>query len=176
MRPGAEAAREAGELAGAVIVVSDDVAHGRDDDRAGPVAVSELAAHGVRASLQVVGDDVTAIAEAVRGAGAAGARVVMTCGGTGVGPTDVTVDAVRPLLAREMPGIVEEIRRRGSARTPVALVSGEVAGVMTTGVARPVVVLTAPGSRGGVRDAVGVIGPLLRYVVGQLDGAGHSPG
>lgn len=158
-------------LPATVITVSDEIAGGRDENRAGPVAVELLSTHGASAELLVVRDDVEAIAKAVRAAAARGSRVVMTCGGTGIGPRDVTVDAVAPLLAYQVPGIAEEIRRRGAAHVASALVSREVAGVIAYD--PPVFVLTAPGSRGGVRDAVAVVGPLLAHIVAQLDGAGH---
>jgi len=154
-----------------VITVSDEIATGVDENRAGPVAVELLAAHGARADLVVVGDDPEAIAAAVRRAVGGGSRVVVTSGGTGIGPRDVTVEAVEPLLAYRLPGIGEEIRRRGVAHVASALVSREVAGVVAG--EPPAFVLTAPGSRGGVRDAIGVAGPLLAHIVAQLDGAGH---
>ena len=74
----------------------------------------------------------------------------------------------------ELPGIAEEIRRRGSEHTRLALVSREVAGLITAGVRRPVLVLAVPGSRGGVRDALGVVGDLIGYILDQADGAGHA--
>ncbi|MFV0451235.1 MAG: molybdenum cofactor biosynthesis protein B [Propioniciclava sp.] len=160
-------------LTAAVIVVSSEVAAGLREDRTGPVAVDVLAAHEVRAALQVTGDDPTAIAEAVRGAVVAGHRVVVTVGGTGIGPTDVTPAAVAGLLTYEIPGIAEEIRRRGVSTTAISLVSRGVAGVMVQPGRRSTFVVTVPGSRGGVRDAVGVVGPLLRYIIKQLDGDRH---
>lgn len=163
----------AAELRASVITVSDEIARGDDENRAGPIAVELLAGHGVSADLVVVRDDVDAIAAAVRAAIRHGARLVVTSGGTGIGPTDVTVDAVAPLLSYQMPGIVEEIRRRGAAHAPIALVSREIAGVVLG--APPAFVLTAPGSRGGVRDALEVLGPLAGHIVAQLDGAGHDP-
>lgn len=159
------------ELRATLITVSDEIASGRDENRPGPVAVALLAEHGVSAELVAVGDDRAAIDAAVRAAIAGGSRIVITSGGTGIGPDDVTADAVVPLLSYEVPGICEEIRRRGAAHVPAALVSREVAGVV---LGEPsTFVLTAPGSRGGVRDALGVVGPLLAYIVEQLDGAGH---
>ena len=158
-------------LAATVITVSDEVASGLDANRAGPVAVAELAGHGVTATLLVVGDDVGAIRDAVRAAISAGSRIVLTCGGTGIGPDDVTPEAVTPLLSYLLPGISEEIRRRGAGHVASALVSREVAGVL---LGEPsTFVLAGPGSRGGVRDAVAVIGPLLEHIIAQLDGAGH---
>lgn len=163
---------DAQALQATVITVSDEVAEGRDANRAGPVAVELLAGHGVAAVLVVVPDQVDAITAAVRTAIAGGSRVVITSGGTGIGPSDVTADAVAPLLSYQIPGLVEEIRRRGAEHVASALVSREVAGVVLGD--PPTFVLTAPGSRGGVRDAIDVVGPLLTYIVGQLDGAGHS--
>lgn len=157
------------DLKAAVIVVSDEIVAGERENRSGPVAIEALAAHDVAAEGQVVGDDVTAISEAVQGAITAGHRIVITCGGTGVGPSDVTADAVAPLLNYELPGIVEEIRRRGLATTSIALVSREIAGVIRDGVHPPTFVLAAPGSRGGVRDAVAVVGPVLHYLIRRLD-------
>jgi molybdenum cofactor synthesis domain-containing protein len=158
-------------LRAVVITVSSEIASGADENRAGPVAVAELAALGVEADLRVVADDVAEIAAAVSTAIERGARVVITSGGTGIGPTDLTVDAVAPLLSYQVPGIAEELRRRGVAHVASALVSREVAGVVL-GVT-PAFVLTAPGSRGGVRDAIAIVGPLLAHIVAQLDGAGH---
>ena len=160
------------ELRAAVITVSDEIASGADVNRAGPLAVALLAAHGATARLLVVRDRAPEIADAVLTAVAEGARAVLTSGGTGIGPTDVTVDAVAPLLSYQVPGIAEEIRRRGAVHAPAALVSREVAGVI---VGNPsAFVLTAPGSRGGVRDAIETVGPLLGHIVAQLDGAGHA--
>lgn len=158
----------------AVITVSDEVAGGADADRGGPVATTLLSELGCEVTAAVVGDDPSAIAAAVREAIAGGARVVLACGGTGIGPRDHTPQVVRELLAFEIPGIAEEIRRRGLAHTPQALVSREVAGVVTGAGHRPALVLAIPGSRGGVRDALGVVGDQLGYIVDQLDGAGHA--
>jgi len=154
-----------------VITVSDEIHAGMDGNRAGLLAVELLGRHAIHTELVVVPDDIDQIRSAVEAACAAGSRLVMTSGGTGIGPSDVTVDAVAPLLTYQVPGIGEEIRRRGVAAVASALVSREIAGVI---LGRPsVFVLTAPGSRGGVRDAIEVIGPLLGHIVAQLDGAGH---
>lgn len=158
----------------AVIVVSDEVAEGRDSDRGGPVAVEELARYGVPATHSVVPDDPGQLREAILGALDAGARVVVACGGTGIGPRDHTSDVVRGLIGFEIPGIAEEIRRRGSSHTRLALVSREVAGAVLRPGRPPALVLAVPGSRGGVRDAIGVVGELIGYILDQLDGAGHD--
>ncbi|MCC6498549.1 MAG: MogA/MoaB family molybdenum cofactor biosynthesis protein [Propionibacteriaceae bacterium] len=154
-----------------VITVSDEIHSGMDGNRAGLLAVELLGRHDIHTDLVVVPDDVGAIRMAVEAARAAGSRLVMTSGGTGIGPADVTIEAVAPLLAYQLPGIAEEIRRRGAATVASALVSREIAGVILG--APSVFVLAAPGSRGGVRDAIDVVGPLLAHIVAQLDGAGH---
>ncbi|MGC4152327.1 MAG: MogA/MoaB family molybdenum cofactor biosynthesis protein [Propionicimonas sp.] len=156
------------------ITVSDEVASGADADRGGPVAAGLLGELGCEVTSAAVGDDPSAIVAAIRDAIAGGSRVVLACGGTGIGPRDLTSQAVRELLAFEIPGIAEEIRRRGLAHTPQALVSREVAGVVTGPGHRPALVLAIPGSRGGIRDALAVIGDQLGYIIDQLDGAGHT--
>ena len=160
------------QIMATVVTVSDEIHAGNDANRSGPLALELLAPHGIQAELVVVPDDQERIASAVVAAISSGARIVLTCGGTGIGPGDVTVDAVTPLLAYQVPGICEEVRRRGSIHVASALVSREVAGVGLEAPA-PVFVMTAPGSRGGVRDAIDVVGPLLAYIVAQLDGGGH---
>lgn len=161
-------------LSATVITVSDEVAGGVDADRGGPVAVGLLTELGCQVGSAVVPDDPSAIVAAVRDAIAGGARVVLACGGSGIGPRDLTPQTVRGMLAFEIPGIAEEIRRRGLAHTPQALVSREVAGVVTGADHPPALVLAIPGSRGGIRDALAVVGDQLAYIVDQLDGAGHA--
>lgn len=170
----AEAAARRAGLRAAVIVVSDEVFSGADDDRGGPVAADLLQRHRLTTERRVVPDDPAQVRDAIAAAIDGGARVVLACGGTGIGPRDLTPQAVRGMLAFEIPGIAEEIRRRGLAHTPQALVSREVAGVVTGAGHRPALVLAIPSSRGGVRDALGVVGDQLAYIIDQLDGAGHA--
>ena len=145
------------------------------EDRSGPIAVDGLrdAGFSVAASV-VVPDDPEKIRLAIWRAVHDGARVVMTTGGTGVSPTDVTVEVTRGLIAYEVPGLMEEVRRRGAEKQPLALLSRGVAGVLAFDDAQRALIINAPGSRGGVRDTMAVVAPLLAHVVGQLDGAGHD--
>lgn len=163
-----------GRLQATVITVSDEVASGTDSDRGGTVAMELLTELGADVVRQVVNDDESQLEGALQAAIASGARMVMTCGGTGIGPRDRTRDVIGRHLAFEIPGIAEEIRRRGLEHAGRALVSREIAGVIVPQSGPRVFVLCAPGSRGGVRDAIGVIGPLLGYIVEQLDGQGHT--
>ncbi|NLI18765.1 MAG: MogA/MoaB family molybdenum cofactor biosynthesis protein [Actinomycetales bacterium] len=158
---------------GAVITVSDRCASGAREDRSGPLARDLLAGHGVVVDeVVIVPDDVAAVRAAILAAVRAGARVVLTAGGTGVTPRDVTPEATGPLLATEIPGIAEQIRAAGLAATPLAGLSRGLVGV-TSRDADGALVVNAPGSPGGVRDAIAVVGPLVPHVLEQLGGGDH---
>jgi molybdenum cofactor synthesis domain-containing protein len=122
-------------------------------------------------SRQVVPDDVAAIRAAIEHAISAGVRLVLTTGGTGVTPTDVTPEAVLPLLDRQIPGISERIRAVSVERVPTSVLSRGVSGLIGT-----TLVVTLPGSPGGVRDALAVLEPLVGHVLDQATGGDHRPG
>ncbi|GAA2249372.1 molybdopterin-binding protein [Herbiconiux moechotypicola] len=156
-----------GERAARVVVASSRAAAGVYDDTTGPVIAEWLEQRGWSASVEVVPDGAQ-VGEAIRGAVEAGARLVITTGGTGASPTDRTPEQTRALLDFEVPGIAEELRRRGAAHTPLALLSRGVVGV--SGAA---VVVNLPGSRGGVRDGLEVLGEVLDHLVDQVAGGDH---
>jgi molybdopterin adenylyltransferase len=149
----------------AVLTVSDGVAHGTREDASGDLLVGLLESDGYEVERRVVPDERDEIAGAIRELAEA-AAVVLTTGGTGVAPRDVTPEATRPLLEREAPGIAEAIRADSVAKTPHALLSRGVAGV----VGRALVV-NLPGSPGGCRDGYAVLRPALGHAVGLLHGA-----
>jgi len=160
---------DAGGLPAVVVVASNRAAAGVYDDTTGPLIVDALRALGFSVDDPVVrpdGDPVgAAIALAVRG----GARVVLTTGGTGLTPTDRTPEATRPLLDREVPGLAEAIRAAGVAKgVPTAALSRGLAGV-----AGRCLVVNLPGSRGGVKDALEVLRPVLVHAVEQITGSDH---
>lgn len=158
----------------AVITCSDRAAAEVYEDRSGPVAVDALTEAGFEVDSRViVPDDPEQIRLAIWTAVTEGARVVVTSGGTGVSPTDVTVDVTRELIAFEVPGLMEEVRRRGAEKVPTALLSRGIAGILAFDDARRAVIINAPGSTGGVRDTMEVVAPLLHHLVDQLDGADH---
>ncbi|MFN2561226.1 MAG: MogA/MoaB family molybdenum cofactor biosynthesis protein [Jatrophihabitans sp.] len=156
----------------AVITCSNRSATGERPDDSGELLASMLGAMGHEIVLRrIVPDDVEQIREAVADALAADARAVVTTGGTGLTPTDVTPEAVRPLLEREIPGIAEALRSVSREKVPTSVLSRGVAGTI-----RATLVVTLPGSPGGVRDGMGVLAPLLEHAVDQMGGGDHRPG
>lgn len=137
------------------------------------MAVRLLADHGVLVdSVRIVPDGVESVRRAIEAAIEAGARVVLTTGGTGVTPHDLTPEATRPLLAARLEGIEAQVRAYGLEHTPLAGLSRALVGV-TSREADGVLIVNAPGSRGGVEDTVAVVGPLVPHVLEQLGGGDH---
>ena len=156
----------------AVITCSNRSASGERPDDSGELLESMLDAAGHEVVLrEIVPDDIDRIRAVVRQALDAGANAVITTGGTGLTPTDVTPQAVAPLLDREIPGIAEAIRLASRDKVPTSILSRGVAG--TIGAA---LVVTLPGSPGGVRDGMAILAPVLDHAVSQLAGGDHRPG
>ncbi len=152
-----------------VVTASNRAAAGVYEDTGGPVIVAALREVGFEVTGPVVVPDGQPVADAIRDAVAGGARAVLTTGGTGLTPTDLTPEATRPLLDREVPGIAEAIRAYGVAHgVPTAALSRGLAGV-----SGQALVVNLPGSRGGVKDGLAVVVPLLRHAVEQIVGSDH---
>ena len=153
----------------AVVTCSNRAAAGVYEDTGGPLIVAALRDAGFEVADPAVVPDGEPVADAIRAAVAAGARAVLTTGGTGLTPTDLTPEVTRPLLDREVPGIAEAIRAYGVAQgVPTAALSRGLAGV-----AGDCLVVNLPGSRGGVKDAIAVLQPLLVHAVEQIVGSDH---
>lgn len=153
----------------AVITVSDRSAAGERADAGGPLAVAALRDAGWACDdAVIVADGAGSVEAALRAALAAGARLVVTTGGTGVGPRDLTPEGTRPVLDREVPGIAEELRRRSAAVIPAGMLSRGLAGI-----AGDALVVNLPGSPGAVRDGMPVILSVAAHVVSQLGGGDH---
>lgn len=158
---------------GAVITVSDRCCAGTREDVSGPLAVRLLAEHDVIVDeVVLVPDGADSVRQAIEAAIAQGARVVLTTGGTGVTPRDLTPEGTAPLLEVRLEGLEAQIRAHGLTKTPLSGLSRGLVGV-TSREADGVLVVNAPGSRGGVKDTVAVIGPLVPHVLEQLRGGDH---
>ena len=156
----------------AVITCSNRSASGERPDDSGELLASMLDASGHDIVFRrVVPDDLQQIRAAVTDAIDAGADTVLTTGGTGIAPTDVTPEAVSPMLDRQVPGIAEALRLAGREKVPTSVLSRGVAGTIGA-----TIVVTLPGSPGGVRDGMGVLAPLLDHAIAQLSGGDHKPG
>ena len=152
-----------------VVVASNRAAAGVYADETGPLIVAWLQERGFVCESAVVVPDGAAVGEAISSAVAGGTRLVLTTGGTGLTPTDLTPEMTRPLLDREVPGIAEAIRAAGVAQgVPTAVLSRGLAGVIGS-----CLVVNLPGSRGGVKDALAVLDPILTHAVEQIVGSDH---
>jgi len=150
-----------------VVVVSTRAAGGQYADRTGPVIRAWLQERGFETPEPMVVADAD-VAGALPRVLAEHPDVLLTTGGTGASPDDRTPEATLALLDAELPGLAEELRRRGAATTPTALLSRGRAGV--TG---RTVVMNLPGSTGGVRDGLEVLDGVLDHLLDQLAGGDH---
>lgn len=128
------------------------------EDASGDVLEQLLRADGFDVIRRVVEDDAAVISSALVGLADGGALLVLTTGGTGFAPRDVTPEATRAVIEREAPGLAEAIRADALARTPHALLSRGVAGLRG-----PTLIVNLPGSPGGCRDGFAVVRPALRH-------------
>jgi molybdenum cofactor synthesis domain-containing protein len=152
-----------------VVTVSDRSATGQRADTSGPLLVNLLRSLGFDVTDPVVVPDVEAEVEAaLRAAVGTGADLVVTTGGTGLSPRDVTPEATMRVIDRAAPGIAEALRQYNREQVPTTILSRAVAGV-----AGRTLVVNLPGSTGGVRDGVAVLTPVIGHAVAQLRGGDH---
>jgi len=152
------------------VTVSNRAAAGIYEDKSGPILVEALRAVGCAVvDGPLVIPDGDSVEAALRDSVAAGYDVVVTTGGTGLTPGDQTPEMTMRVLDREIPGIPEALRSAGvSAGVPSAILSRGIAGL-----AGRTLIVNLPGSSGGVRDGMAVLGPVLAHAVSQANGGDH---
>ncbi|WP_243723115.1 MogA/MoaB family molybdenum cofactor biosynthesis protein [Actinomadura sp. 7K507] len=153
------------------VTVSNRAAAGVYPDRSGPVLVEMLEDLGCQVDGPVVVPDGEPVAVVLRDAVATGYDAVVTSGGTGLTPTDQTPEMTRQVIEWEIPGIAEAIRLEGREKVPAAILSRGLAGV-----AGRTLIVNLPGSTGGVRDGMTVLGGVLAHAIDQIRGGDHPRG
>jgi molybdopterin adenylyltransferase len=159
------------EIRAAVLTVSDRGARGEREDESGPVLAELLREAGATVvSQEVVSDELGPLVERLRAlAERADVNLVLTTGGTGLGPRDNTPEATRAVVEREVPGLGEAMRAETSKQTPTAFLSRAVCGTRSGAL-----VVNLPGSPKGVRECFAVIRPVLAHALAQLAGGDHQ--
>lgn len=154
----------------AVLVISDSVSMGAKKDKAGKIISEKLKELNVNIlSYKVIPDEAEVISEEVRKLCGQGIDLIVTTGGTGLSKRDVTPEAIKPMLEREIPGIMEAAREYGQRRTPYSMLSRGVAGVIGE-----TLVITLPGSSRGAEETMDVLFPYILHLYGILKGGQHG--
>lgn len=157
----------------AVLVLSDSVASGKKEDRAGRAVIDVLDGESSveNAHYEIIPDDPEQLETTLRGYVDEGIDLVLTVGGTGLADTDLTVETVEPLLDRDIPGIMEAARSYGQRRMPYAMLSRGVAGMIGN-----TLVVTLPGSTNGATESCQALFPALLHVFFVMRKMAHAHG
>lgn len=153
-----------------ILVMSDSISSGRGIDRSGQVLREGFEAAGCPVGeVRVIADDQEEIVSVVDEWTAGGVELIITTGGTGLGPRDVTVDALLPRFSRKLPGIEQALFNWGQGKTRTAMLSRLAAGMIDSSM-----VICLPGSTGAVSDALEVLVPAIFHAFAMIKGEGHS--
>jgi len=154
----------------AVLTISDSVSSGKSEDGSGPAVINRCKSLGWEVvHSAVVADDRPAIEKFLKDtADAAHADLILTTGGTGLGPRDVTPEATSAVIERPIPGFAEQMRAIGAQKTPRAILSRAVAGIRGKSI-----IINLPGSPKGAVESLDVVADLLPHAINILHGAKH---
>ncbi len=157
-------------LTASVIVCSDSISVGEKEDRAGKAIITKLEESGVVIhKYEIIPDDTELIQQKAKTYSQQNINLIIFTGGTGLSPRDVTPEALLPLLEQRIPGIEEAIRNYGQNRTPYAMLSRSIAGIMGKSL-----VLALPGSTTGAKESMDAVFPSVLHIFGILKGRGHN--
>lgn len=148
-----------------VLTASDRVSLGRAEDRSGPRAAELLGDLGFDVEVRVVPDGIEPVEQGIRGFLEEGVALVVTTGGTGFGPRDLTPEATGRVIERAAPGLAEAMRAVTFGKNPHGMLSRGIAGIVGDAL-----VVNLPGSVRGVEESLAVIGPALAHALGLLSG------
>ncbi len=156
-------------LTAAVIVCSDSISQGKNEDKAGKAIIAQLEQYEVAIQeYSIIPDEIDTIQKVVKTQQELGRSLIIFTGGTGLSPRDQTPEALEPLLDRKIPGIEEAIRSYGQQRTTYAMLSRSVAGMIGESL-----VLALPGSTAGARESMQAIFPAVLHLFDIIKGAKH---